>query len=186
MFPSSSPLPQSLVLTIRLLWVPHKGMCVLKGTTGHREGEGGEGICPWGLTTAILFLSRGAKLFSSHPVSRATGLLGTKGHSQQVFKVLVETFCSFKIPGLQKPRQNLGLRPRAFLSYSLTLRSPGTQLSILPHLQPGISSCCKLYLHLFAHDRIMLSLNWLVSPMSLRQVWWPEPRLHGTTLFQKP
>jgi hypothetical protein len=139
--------------------VPHKGMCVLKGTTGHREGEGGEGICPWGLTTAILFLSRGAKLFSSHPVSRATGLLGTKGHSQQVFKVLVETFCSFKIPGLQKPRQNLGLRPRAFLSYSLTLRSPGTQLSILPHLQPGISSCCKLYLHLFAHDRIMLSLN---------------------------
>lgn len=100
----------------------HIKVCVYEKGPGHREGGGG-GTCPWGLTAAILFLSRGAKLFSPHPVRWATGLLGTKGHSQQAFQVLVETFCSFKVPGLQKAREKLSLKPGPFLLYSLTLRS---------------------------------------------------------------
>lgn len=95
--------------------------CVYAKGPGHREG-GGE-ICPWGPTTATLFLPRGAKLLSPCPLPWAMGLLGTKGHSQQAFKVLVEPFCSFKVPGLQKHTENVSLRPEALLPYSLTLRS---------------------------------------------------------------
>lgn len=100
----------------------HIKVCVYEKGQGHREGGGG--TCPWGLTTAILFLSRRIQLFSRHPVPWATGLPGTKEHSQQAFKVLVEIFfCSFKIPGLPKSREKFNLKPRAFLPYSLTLRS---------------------------------------------------------------
>lgn len=99
----------------------HIKVCVYEKGPGHREGGGG--TCPWGLTTVIFFLSRGAKLFSHHPVPWATELLGTKGHNPQAFKDLAEAFCSFKVPGLQNSRDKFSLKPRAFLPYSLTLRS---------------------------------------------------------------